>query len=237
MKKLAVVMTLALSFSISGYAENIDGTLAVDSNNQLSNVKQSAQASLSENSGNTHAQLSAGMDSAGDSMKATEPVSTVPVPTGGSSILEGPFVGLEGNFVTSSSTNDGIDSSGISFGLRFGAQNVDWRTMAIIERFPNNDEANNYTRGLLQLDYFFLGADNLMLDTYGIRPYAGLNAGIISLNESNKNVKSLTYGAQLGGTMNLTNNIDFDLGYRYNLSSSDSIDHTSGITAGIHYKY
>jgi len=224
MKKLTTILALAICFV---YAENIDGTLAVD-NNQLSNVKPSAQATLSAGMDDNN------VDNAKNSVEAT----AIPVATGGSSLLEGPFIGLEGNFVTSSSTMDGVDASGMSYGLRFGAQNIDWRTMAIIERFPNNDDANRYTRGLLQLDYFFLGADNLMIDTYGIRPYAGLNAGLISIDtSSNENIKSLTYGAQLGATMNLTNNIDFDLGYRYNLSSSDSIDHTSGITAGIHYKY
>jgi len=227
MKKLTTVLALTLCFV---YAENIDGTLAVD-NNQLSNTQPTAQATLSANADNN------ALDSA-DSAKNTVEASTVPVATSGSSFLEGPFVGLEGNLVTSSSTTDGVDANGMSFGLRFGAQNIDWRTMAVIEHFANNDDANNYTRGLLQLDYFFLGTDNLMIDTYGIRPYAGLNAGLISLNKSdNENIKSLTYGAQFGATMNLTNRVDFDLGYRYNLSSSDAIDHTSGITAGIHYKY
>jgi len=244
MKKLTLAISLAISFSALN-AENIDGTLAVD--NQLTNVHTTAQATLQENTNklsttaqanleDTSNQLSAGLDDAQNSMKTTEPAASVPVGTG-YSYTEGPFVGLELNGVTASDA-DGISASGASFGLRFGAQNIDWRTMAILERFSNNGEANAYTRGLLQLDYFFLGQDKLMIDTYGIRPYAGLNAGLLSLDtSSNENIKSLTYGAQLGATMNITNNIDFDLGYRYNLSSSERIDHTSGITAGIHYKY
>ena len=233
MKKLAVVTSISLLFSLNLSAENIDGTLAVDANNKLTSVQQSATNSVS----NASATLSANLDEAVDSMKATEPATTVPVasPIGGSS-MEGPFVGIEGDAVFASDA-EGISASGMSFGLRFGAQNIDWRTMAVLERFSNNSEANAYTRGLLQLDYFFLGMDNLMIDTYGIRPYAGLNAGVISLDTDTKNIKSLTYGAQVGATMNLTNNIDFDLGYRYNLSSSDSIDHNSGIAVGLHYKY
>jgi len=230
MKKLTLAISLAISFSALN-AENIDGTLAVD--NQLTNVHTSTQATLEDTSN----QLSAGLDDAMDSMKTTEPADTMPVSTGGYSYTEGPFVGVELNGVTASDA-DGISASGASFGLRFGAQNIDWRTMAVLERFSSGDETNAYTRGLLQLDYFFLGQDKLMIDTYGIRPYAGLNAGLLSLDtSSNENIKSLTYGAQVGATMNITNNIDFDLGYRYNLSSSERIDHTSGITAGIHYKY
>ena len=226
MKKLAIVTSISLLFSLNAMAENIDGTLAVDANNKLTTVQPTAEATLS-----------AGMDSAGESMKATEPATSVPVASPvGSSTMEGPFVGIEANGVLSSDA-EGIDASGMSFGLRFGAQNVDWRTMAVLEHFSNNGEANAYTRGLLQLDYYFLGMDHLMIDTYGIRPYAGLNAGLISLDTDTENIKSLTYGAQIGATMNITNNVDFDLGYRYNLSSSDSIDHTSGISVGLHYKY
>ena len=233
MKKLAVVTSISLLFSLNLMAENIDGTLAVDANNQLTSVQQSATNSVSKSS----ATLSAGMDSSGESMKATEPATTVPVASPvGSSTMEGPFVGIEVNGVLSSDA-EGIDASGMSYGLRFGAQNIDWRTMAVLERFSNNGEANAYTRGLLQLDYYFLGMDNLMIDTYGIRPYAGLNAGVLSLDTDSKNIKSLTYGAQVGATMNITNNVDFDLGYRYNLSSSDSVDHTSGVSVGLHYKY
>ena len=234
MKKLAIVTSISLLFSLNAAAENIDGTLAVDANNQLTNVQQTATNAKQR----AEATLSANVDSAGENMKATEQATSVPVstPTVGSSTMEGPFVGIEANGVLSSSA-EGVDASGMSFGLRFGAQNVDWRTMAVLERFSNNGEANAYTRGLLQLDYFFLGMDNLMIDTYGIRPYAGLNAGLLSMDTTTKNVKSLTYGAQAGATMNVTSNIDLDLGYRYNLSSGETVDHTSGVSVGLHFKY
>ena len=228
MKTLATATSIALLLSLNLMAENIDGTLAVDSHNKLTRVQQSAQ-----NSSNT---LSAGLDDAGESMKTTVQATSTPVSTVGNG-TEGPFVGIELNGVLASDA-EGVSASGISYGIRFGAQNIDWRTMAILERFSNNGEANSYTRGLLQLDYYFLGMDNLMIDTYGIRPYAGLNAGLLSFDTtSSGNSKSLTYGAQLGATLNVSQNIDFDLGYRYNVSSDDKIDHTSGITAGLHYKY
>ena len=238
MKKLAIITSISLLFSLSASAENIDGTLAVDANNQLTNVQQSS-AKIKQQA---EAKLSAGLDSAAESMKVTEEATSVPVSTPdsvssiGSSSMEGPFVGIEGSGIISSSA-EGVDASGMSFGLRFGAQNVDWRTMAVLERFSNDGEANAYTRGILQLDYFFLGMDNLMIDTYGIRPYAGLNAGILSMDTTTKNVKSLTYGAQAGATMNVTSNIDLDVGYRYNLSSGESVDSTSGVAVGLHFKY
>jgi len=220
MKKLAALIFMAFVL-VSAQAENIDGTLAVD------NTSNTAQL-------NSDDVLHAGIDdgSTKDAEVATStPVNTYPDPS-----LEGPFIGLELGGVLASEA-DGLSSGGISFGIRFGAQNVDWRTMAIIDHFSDDNSINSYTRGIVQLDYFFMGMQQLKLDTYGIRPYAGVNAGLISLDTTTENIKSLTYGAQLGATMAITNNIDLDVGIRYNLSSSDTIDHTSNIVAGIHYKY
>ena len=246
MKRLLTIATAVVLTSFFAAAENIDGTLAVDAGNKLTNVqptnkiKRAAQVytenkdtlSASNPYGSSDPQLSAGIDDVGS--KTEIPATSVPITT--SSYMEGPFVGLEISGIIDSEA-EGKSTSGMAFGLRFGAQNIDWRTMAILERYPNTSDGNSYYRGLLQLDYFFFGQDKLMIDTYGIRPYAGLNAGLISLDTDTDNVKSLTYGAQIGATMSVTNNIDVDLGYKYNLSSSDRIDHTSGITFGLNYKY
>ncbi len=229
MKTLVTTTSIALLLSLNLMAENIDGTLAVDSHNKLTSVQQSTA--------NTNNTLSAGLDDAGDSMKTTVPATATPVSTSDSDGVAGPFVGIELNGVLASDS-EGVSASGVSYGLRFGAQNLDWRTMAILERFSNSGESNSYTRGLLQLDYFFLGMDNLMIDTYGIRPYAGLNAGLLSFDTPNSgSSNSLTYGAQLGATMSVSHNVDFDLGYKYNLSTDDNIGHTSGISMGLNYKY
>lgn len=231
MKKLTMVFTLVTSFLFVANAESIDGTLAVDSANSVTgNTQQPANNQLSA----TNSYGSSDLDK---NAKDTQQPSSMPLsPSGGSSYLEGPFVGVEASGVLASQA-DGVSSSGVSFGLRFGAQNTEWRTMAVLESYSNSDSYNGYLRGLLQLDYYFLGMDNLMIDAYAIRPYAGVNAGAMSLDTQSANVKTLVYGAQLGATMNITNQIDFDLGYRYDLSSSERVDHTSGIAVGLHYKY
>jgi len=237
MKKLVIISTLVLGLSITTYAENIDGTLAVDSSNELTKIKSTTKATLQEGYEKTSQHLSAGIDNAYDSIKNAEPASSEPVSLGGSSLLEGPFVGVEGNFVTSSNA-DGIDESGVSFGLRFGAQNIDWRTMVVFQVFSNSNNINSYVRALLQVDYYFVKIDNLSMDSRAVRPYVGLNIGGMYLDvNSSANIKTLTYGAEVGVTINITNNVDFDLAYRYNISSSKNIKHTSDITAGIHYKF
>jgi opacity protein-like surface antigen len=160
----------------------------------------------------------------------------VPTNSSNSSFLEGPFVGIEIASILSAEA-DGRDSNGIAYGLRFGAQNLEWRTMAVLQKYSNSDGFNDYLKGEVNLDYFFLGADNLVVESYAIRPYFGLNLGALSMGTETKHIKTITYGAQVGAIMNLTNQIDLDLGYKYNTATSDSINGISGISAGLHYKY
>jgi len=250
MKNLLITLGIVASLSQITVAENIDGTLAVDAGNALTNTVSSAensvQSSVQNGLDSANNQLSANLnnnsyaDSAKDSIQAdTAPVSTGYIDSGYAgtgSYLEGPFIGVEGSAIFASEA-EGESGSGMSLGLRFGAQNIEWRTMAILEKFGSDEEYNNYVKATLQLDYYFLGQDNLMVDTFAIRPYAGVNAGGMSVDTKNQNVKTLTYGGQVGATMNLTRQIDLDVGYRYNLTTSDLVDHTSGVAVGLHFKY
>jgi len=222
---LNYLVTTALLATLS-FADNIDGTLAVDNyNNQVDEMKDGFTPEYNPTQDDVA------------STKSDEPAVTVPATaTVGSNFLEGPFVGIEISTILSADA-DGRDASGLAYGLRFGAQNLEWRTMAILQKFSNGDGYNDYLKGEVDLDYFFLGADNLVVESYAIRPYFGLNLGAISMDTESENVKTVTYGAQLGATMNLTNQIDLDLSYKYNMAASDSIDSVSGISAGIHYKY
>jgi len=222
MKKVAAKLILATAFCSFLNAGALDGTLAVDRPTPVNDFAGDNTLSANLNDSNN--------------IKGEEVATTSALPTTGyATFLEGPFVGLELNYILSSDAG-GRSSSGMSYGLRFGAQNLEWRTMATLERFGNEDY-NDYYRGLLQLDYFFLGQDNLMMESFALRPYFGLNIGAISLDTEYENVKTLTYGAQLGATMSLSNQVDLDIGYRHNLATSDIVDHTSGLSIGLHYKY
>ena len=233
MKNIVTVFALLASVSSVVLAESIDGTLAVDAPNTP--TQNSVKQSIGNQIGQTNSNCVASNVNDMNAKDVAQPT-TLPASTGSYSFLEGPFVGLEGSGILASEA-DGISTSGFSFGLRFGAQNTEWRTMAVLEDYGSSDDYNSYVRALLQLDYYFLGMDNLMIDSYAIRPYAGVNAGGISMDTKDENVKTVTYGAQVGATMNITNQVDLDVGYRYNLTASDRIDHTSGIAVGLHYKY
>ena len=224
MKTLLNYIAATTLMATLSFADNIDGTLAVDNYNNPS-VKDGFTAEYKPPKEESY------------SSKSNDPATTTPVnATVGSTFLEGPFVGVELSTILSAEA-DGRDTNGLAYGLRFGAQNLEWRTMAILQKYTNSDGFNDYLKGEVDLDYFFLGSDNLVVESYAIRPYFGLNVGAISMDTENKNIKTITYGAQVGTTMNLTNQLDLDLSYKYNLATSESVDSISGISAGIHYKY
>jgi len=223
MKNLTIITILAIGLSVIALSENIDGTLSVDRNG----------LSRGESYTNERSQGSYKSTYRQDKEVPSEEFESV-----SENIMEeSSFVGIEGDYVTSSKAN-GVDKSGVSFGLRLGAQNIDWRTMVVFQVFSNSNNINSYVRALLQVDYYFVKIDNLSMDSRAVRPYVGLNIGGMYLDvNSSANIKTLTYGAEVGVTINITNNVDFDLAYRYNISSSKNIKHTSDITAGIHYKF
>jgi len=225
MKTLLKYAAFSVLLATLSFGDNIDGTLAVD-NAGVKEQKDNFTAEYKPEAQNNY------------ESKSNEPATSAPVQTGvmGSTFLEGPFVGIELSSILSADA-DGRDTNGMAYGLRFGAQNLEWRTMAILQKYTNSDGDNDYLKGEVDLDYFFLGTDNLMVENYAIRPYFGLNLGAISMDTENKNVKTITYGAQVGATMSLTNQLDLDLGYKYNAASSSSVNHVSGISAGLHYKY
>ena len=230
MKTIVKALSLVAILSLFAFGENIDGTLAVDALEKYNNVPSDVE-------------LKAGLKD-NEVGKNTSEAQTIPANTGATTsyvssapFLEGPFIGLELSPLTMVSAS-GFGKGGMSYGLRFGAQNSEWRTMAIIEKMMQNKSQNDYLRGLLQLDYFFLGMDNLMIDTYAVRPYVGLNGGVASVDTGHqKSLKTLTYGVEAGASMNLTNQIDLDVSYRYNLHSSGYVDSIGTATVGLHYKY
>jgi len=245
MKLLTKTLSVALILSSFSFAENLDGTLSVDALAKYNNTTPAQDAikkgkryiNSAQDSLSTDDQLSAGL---GDNGKDVTSADTLPATTGSyassAPFLEGPFIGFEVSPFTSITADDFGDNK-MSYGLRFGAQNTEWRTMAILEKMGANSKNNDYIRGLLQLDYYFFGMDNLMLDTYAVRPYVGLNGGVASVDTGSQNVKTLTYGAEAGATMNLSNQIDLDVSYRYNLHSSEYVDSIGTATVGLHYKY
>jgi len=63
----------------------------------------------------------------------------------------------------------------------------------------------------------------------------GINMGYANYESVGVEDDAFTYGAQVGFVVEVTEDIDVDLGYRYTLSSGDKYDHTGSIVLGANY--
>ena len=124
-------------------------------------------------------------------------------------------------------------SKGTAFGLRLGAQNEQWRTTIGFNYFDNEDR--NVEKIYLSLDYFILKQD--VIYDYAVQPYIGFNVGYMNYESTGIDEDGSFYGGQGGLNLGLTEDIDFDLAYRYTLSSASALDHTSEAVFGLNYKY
>jgi len=151
------------------------------------------------------------------------------------------FVGVElgGTFVQGDTDGTVLgeanhDGSGASIGLRLGAQNAQWRSMIVLDYFDSDDDDQTYERAMVQVDYFLMASS---FNTTAFRPYIGLNAGYLNYESTNIDESGFTYGGQVGFTAAVSQNIDFDVAFRYSVASPDELDHVGNVVFGINYLY
>jgi len=160
------------------------------------------------------------------------------------------FIGLELGYATVQGDVGGFfpgdiirdyEGSDVEFGIRLGAQNEEWRTTLLFNYFDGEDDGKeqNYEKGLLSLDYFFLSSNKS-----DFQPFIGFNVGYINYESTdNIDMSGFIYGGQAGVVFSVTDNIDLDLQYRYSLSNATqddrdaSLDHVGSIVFGINYIY
>jgi len=126
------------------------------------------------------------------------------------------------------------EGDAVEFGLRIGAQSDEWRTTFGFDYFDSSSDDQNVERGMLTLDYFFLNGTQYKME---YRPFIGMNIGYANYESTTIDDSDFIYGAQAGVVVNLIDQIDIDLSYRYSLSASDVFDHQSGIYFGVNYLY
>lgn len=148
-----------------------------------------------------------------------------------------PFIGVEvtvaevqGDAVR---RQDADTSEGVGYGVRLGAQNEQWRTMFTFNYF--DDEGRNVEKLFLSLDYFFLKSD--MTENFAVQPYIGVNVGYMNYEVAGIDESGMLYGGQGGVLLNLLESLDFDIGYRYSLSSANALNHTGDVVFGFNYLY
>ena len=152
------------------------------------------------------------------------------------------FVGAEVGAVLIQGDTDGTllgeknhDGSGVSIGLRLGAQNAMWRSMVILDYFNSDSDDQTYERAGIQVDYYIMASS---FNTTAFRPYIGINGGYANYESTGiSDVNGFTYGGQVGFTAAVYDNIDFDVAYRHAFAGPDELDHIGNVVFGVNYLY
>ncbi len=106
--------------------------------------------------------------------------------------------------------------------------------MLVFDYFDSTDDDQNYEKGMLQLDYFFLSSED---KSDAFRPYIGFNGGYMSYESEGIDESGFLYGGQIGFAYALTDNFDVDLMYRYSLTDVAHTDHIESIVLGLNWLY
>jgi len=152
------------------------------------------------------------------------------------------FVGVELGAVLIQGDTDGTvlgeknhDGTGVSIGLRLGAQNAMWRSMVVLDYFNSDDDDQTYERVMVQVDYYVMASN---FSTTAFRPYIGINGGYANYETTGKSdINGFTYGGQVGFTAAVSDNIDFDVAYRHAFAGPDELDHIGNVVFGVNYLY
>ena len=137
-----------------------------------------------------------------------------------------PFIGL--SVTTQSIDLFDEDTRETSIGIRYGKQTMDWRTVFSYE----------YSKGYqslgIEVDKILLDS---LLDTAKARPYIGVSAGALKLEDDDLLESSGYYfGANLGLILYASDRVDIDISYHYHLIENiDEVDAMHGATLALHY--
>lgn len=160
------------------------------------------------------------------------------------------FIGLVGSYENVSFVSDAdlSDEKETTFGLRYGRQTQDYRTM-----FTVAGNSNQQT--------FAVEADVFLVDDmFGVpevRPYLGGTLGYMSYDEDTldtyrehlpvdvngtrpTDTSSLYYGINFGFVFYVADNIDLDVSYHYYFINEDDLDpleYMHGVSFALHYFY
>ncbi len=144
------------------------------------------------------------------------------------------FLGLEvGAATVDGDRFDGFKHNGnaIEYGLRLGAQNEEWRATFALDYYNSGSDDQIMQKGYGMVDYFFTGSDS------AVRPFVGANVGYAHYESTLVDENGFLYGGQAGVVVDVGENIDLDLSYRYSLMQVDAVNNTGSIIFGFNYVY
>lgn len=147
------------------------------------------------------------------------------------------LLGIEVGYTTASSTNEiGLNNtnSGVELGLKIGAQNEEWRTTIHVSFMKT--EGRNHQKLMLDFDRF-VWSSLYKTDSIVLKPYLGGHIGWLRYTDDITLDNGLAYGGQLGVSLNVLNEVDFDLGYRHTLTDMNAIDDMGSFVFSVNYLY
>jgi len=128
----------------------------------------------------------------------------------------------------------------ISYGIRVGAQNDEWRTTLLYNYYNNSDSGIEETtnQGSFNLDYFMWTTETNGLH---IKPFVGMHVGYMNYewleNGLEIDESDLYFGGQVGVSLEVIDVVEIDLGYRYSKTNIDSLDNIGSVFLGLNYFY
>lgn len=144
-----------------------------------------------------------------------------------------PFLGLTVTTDTIDFKSDSniSDEKETTFGIRYGKQTLDWRTMFTIS---GNNTVQNFS---VEIDKI------LMDDMFGypeVRPYLGATVGYMRYDKDFLTDRDygFYYGGNFGFLIYITDYVDADISYHYyNVDDIEPLRSMQGASFGIHYFY
>jgi hypothetical protein len=139
------------------------------------------------------------------------------------------FLGL--GVSTQSVDMDKGDQGETTLSLKYGKQTLDWRTF-----FAYEFKGSNYQQFSVEVDKILLDE---LFGTPKVRPYLGLSAGILKYKDDTlEDTDGFYYGGNTGFIFYLTDNIDLDLNYHYDVVQEiETVDSINGVSLSLHYFY
>ena len=149
------------------------------------------------------------------------------------------LLGIEVAYTTVGSTNEiGFSKTNkdAEFGLRLGAQNEEWRTTVRLNFMKA--QGRSYQKAMLDFDRF-VWASLYETDSIVFKPYLGAHVGWMRYTDDALFLSDngLAYGGQLGLALNVLDEVDFDLGYRYTIANINGVDSVDSFVFAVNYLY
>lgn len=143
-----------------------------------------------------------------------------------------PFIGLTLS-VDAIDFDDSTDTPSLdktNFGVRYGKQTIDWRTVFTLS--GNND----FQSASIEVDKILL---DQIFGMPEFRPYLGATLGYLHYEDiSSLGDNGYYYGGNFGFLIYATDTVDIDLSYHYyKVSELDPLDTMRGPSLSIHYFY